>query len=720
MAEHEPMVEVFIYETRQFLEQLEQMALASEQEGSFSSDDVNEIFRAMHTIKGSAAMMMLDEISKLAHAVEDIFFYIRELHPKKVDVSAITDIVLTAVDFMNGEVDKLDAGETPDDSSEEMRQHTHDFLRQFKIDNGDDPDVDLRKAKPSQKAAASGAGASAPAAPAPPPVEEKPQQYFIPAAKPEPAKADGLHVYAATLHFEPDCGMEEVRAFGVLNRMKDVSPEFHFLPEKILEDPQAVDTIKDVGFRIWFQTDMAADAAKAFLEETIFLDKLEFQELASTAECEYWPTPQQQAVIEASEASEPVVPPPPEKKPRPAPPKAHAASQEHESQMISVRVDKLDRLMDLVGELVIAESMVTQNPDLAGLELANFSKAARQLHKLNEELQDGVMALRMVPISGTFKKMNRIVRDMTKNLGKKARRVLVGEDTEVDKNIAEHIGDPLMHIVRNSMDHGIELPDERKAAGKSEQGMIILSAQNEGGEVVIKIRDDGGGMNREKIMSKAREKGLLTKPEEDYTDQEVFGFIFAPGFSTNDEVTEYSGRGVGMDVVVSNIRGLGGSVAVDSEEGKGTVTTIRIPLPLPIVDGLVLTAVASRYTLPIRSIRRSFRPEPGQVFLDAEGREMVMDEGRCCPILRLSKLYDIEDAQEDLTQAILLLVEADGKPFLLAADELLGVQQIVVKPVPEYIRGMTEKTGITGCTLLGDGGISLIIDPEKTAHLIYA
>ncbi len=720
MAEHEPMVEVFIYETRQFLEQLEQMALASEQEGSFSSDDVNEIFRAMHTIKGSAAMMMLDEISKLAHAVEDIFFYIRELHPKKVDVSAITDIVLTAVDFMNGEVDKLDAGETPDDSSEDMRQHTHDFLRQFKIDNGDDPDVDLRKAKPSQKAAASGAGASTPVAPAPPLVEEKPQQYFIPAAKPEPAKAAGLHVYAATLHFEPDCGMEEVRAFGVLNRMKDVSPEFHFLPEKILEDPQAVDTIKDVGFRIWFQTDMAADAAKAFLEETIFLDKLEFQELASTAECEYWPTPQQQAVIEASEASEPVVPPPPEKKPRPAPPKAHAASAEHESQMISVRVDKLDRLMDLVGELVIAESMVTQNPDLAGLELANFSKAARQLHKLNEELQDGVMALRMVPISGTFKKMNRIVRDMTKNLGKKARLVLVGEDTEVDKNIAEHIGDPLMHIVRNSMDHGIELPDERKAAGKSEQGMIILSAQNEGGEVVIKIRDDGGGMNREKIMSKAREKGLLTKPEEDYTDQEVFGFIFAPGFSTNDEVTEYSGRGVGMDVVISNIRGLGGSVAVDSEEGKGTVTTIRIPLTLAIVDGMVLKVGASRYTLPIRSIRRSFRPEPGQVFLDAEGREMVMDEGRCCPILRLSKLYDIENAQEDLTQAILLLVEADGKPFLLAADELLGVQQIVVKPVPEYIRGMTEKTGITGCTLLGDGGISLIIDPEKTAHLIYA
>ena len=710
MAEHEPMVEVFIYETRQFLEQLEQLALASESEGSFAPDDVNEIFRAMHTIKGSAAMMMLEEISKLAHAVEDIFFYIRELHPSKVDVSAITDIVLTAVDFMNGEVDKLDAGETPDGSSADMREHTHAFLRQFKIDNGDDPDVDLRKAKPSQTKAAS-------AAPAPPP--EKPQQYFIAAAKPEPAKESGLHVYAATLHFEPDCGMEEVRAFGVLNRMKDIAPEFHYLPEKILEDPQAVDTIKDVGFRLWFQTDLAPDEAQKFLEETIFLDKLEFQELASTAECEYWPSPQQQAMIEASEAATPVVPPPPERKPHPAP-KPRAAGGEHESQMISVRIDKLDRLMDLVGELVIAESMVTQNPDLAGLELANFSKAARQLHKLNEELQDGVMSLRMVPIGGTFKKMNRIVRDMTKNLGKKARLVLVGEETEVDKNITEHIGDPLMHIVRNSMDHGIELPDERKAAGKPEQGTITLATQNEGGEVVIKIQDDGGGMNREKIMEKAREKHLLTKPEEDYTDQEVFGFIFAPGFSTNDEVTEYSGRGVGMDVVVSNIRSLGGSVAVDSQEGKGTVTTIRIPLTLAIVDGMVLKVGASRYTLPIRSIRRSFRPEGGQVFLDAEGHEMCMEAGRCCPVLRISRLYGVDGAKEDLTQAILLLVEADGKPFLLAADELLGVQQIVVKPVPAYIRGMTERTGLTGCTLLGDGGISLIIDPEKTARLIYA
>jgi two-component system chemotaxis sensor kinase CheA len=231
-------------------------------------------------------------------------------------------------------------------------------------------------------------------------------------------------------------------------------------------------------------------------------------------------------------------------------------------------VDKLDRLLDLVGELVISESMVIQNPDIADLELDNFQKAARQLQKISSELQDSVMSLRMVPLEGTFKKMNRIVRDMTKKLGKKARLVLQGEDTEVDKSIIDHIGDPLMHIVRNSIDHGIERPEDRRQAGKPEQGTIALSAQNAGGEVIIRIEDDGAGMNRSKILKKAREKGLLTKAETEYTDQEVYSFIFAPGFSTKEQVTEFSGRGVGMDVVVSNLKTLGGTITVDSTPGR--------------------------------------------------------------------------------------------------------------------------------------------------------
>ncbi len=719
------MVEVFIYETRQFLEQLEQISLASEENGGFSTEDVNEIFRAMHTIKGSAAMMMYEEVSTLAHAVEDIFYYIRELHPQKVDATAITDIVLNAVDFIRIEMDKLDSGAQPDMSSQELRDYTHSFLREMKIANGDDPDVDLRKAKN----AATGQ-------------KPKQQKYYIGAAQPTkkttPQTGEELRVFAATLFFEDGCEMEEVRAFGVLNNLKDKVAEIHNLPEKILEDDTAADTIKKLGFRIFFTTTMDYDQAEKELNQTIFLEKLELKELKSTAECEYWPS-QEIVAINAMENSEPVKPelPPAEatvqagtgqQTSSPTVPQAvpqggsHGKEAHHgeAAQMISVRVDKLDRLMDLVGELVIAEAMVVQNPDLAGLELDSFQKAARQLHKISGELQDSVMSLRMVPLEGTFKKMNRIVRDMTKKLGKKAHLITLGEDTEVDKNINEHISDPLMHIVRNSIDHGIEMPEVRKANGKPEMGTVELSAENAGGEVIIRIKDDGGGLNKEKILERARKNNLLTKPESEYTDREIYSFIFAPGFSTKEKVTEFSGRGVGMDVVVSNIKALGGNVQVDSTPGQGSVTTIHIPLTLAIIDGMSVTVGESGFTIPIGSISRSFRPEQGQIFRDPEGQEMLMIGDKCCPVIRLYDMFNIEGAVTEPTEGIVLLLEAGDKLFGVLADRLLGVQEIVVKPVPQYISKIMDTTGISGCTLLGDGSISLILDPQKLHRIIYS
>ena len=709
----EPMVEVFIFETRQFLDQLEQISMGSEGNGGFSEDDVNEIFRAMHTIKGSAAMMMFEEISTLAHSVEDIFYYIRELHPKQVDTTAITDIVLNAVDFMRIEMDSLDAGNNPSMSSKELRDYTKNFLRNMKLANGDDPDIDLRKAKNAQKK------------------QPAPKQYYIGAAKPEPTVAEAAitgvtgskHVYYACIHFEQGCEMEEVRAFGVINNLKDKVDEVHHLPDKILEDDNAAEIIRNEGFRIWFTTDMENSEAKHELDQTIFMEKLDFQELDSTAECEYWPSAMAVAV-QAAESSEPIKPPMPEvfrpeiaEAPKPA--RKQPSGGGTESQMITVRVDKLDKLMDLVGELVIAEAMVTQNPDIAGLELDNFQKAARQLHKINGELQDSVMALRMVPLEGTFKKMNRIVRDMTKKLGKKARLVLEGEDTEVDKNINEHISDPLMHIVRNSVDHGIEMPDVRVANGKPEIGTVVLSAENAGGEVVLKIQDDGGGLNKEKILDRARKNGILTKPEEELTDQEIYSFIFAPGFSTKEKVTEFSGRGVGMDVVVSNIKSLGGQVTVDSVYGQGSTTIIKIPLTLAIIEGMSVGVGKSCFSIPISYINRSFRPDAGQIFRDPDGTEMIMVEGKCAPVVRLNQVYGIDNAIEDETNGIILILEAGDQKYAVVADKLLGVQEIVVKPVPKYIQKVMKTTGISGCTLLGDGSISLILDPQQLNIMIY-
>ena len=703
----EPMVEVFIFETRQFLDQLEQISMGSEGNGGFSEDDVNEIFRAMHTIKGSAAMMMFEEISTLAHSVEDIFYYIRELHPKQVDTTAITDIVLNAVDFMRIEMDSLDAGNNPSMSSKELRDYTKNFLRNMKLANGDDPDIDLRKAKNAQKK------------------QPAPKQYYIGAAKPEPTVAEAAitgvtgskHVYYACIHFEQGCEMEEVRAFGVINNLKDKVDEVHHLPDKILEDDNAAEIIRNEGFRIWFTTDMENSEAKHELDQTIFMEKLDFQELDSTAECEYWPSAMAVAV-QAAESSEPIKPPMPEvfrpeiaEAPKPA--RKQPSGGGTESQMITVRVDKLDKLMDLVGELVIAEAMVTQNPDIAGLELDNFQKAARQLHKINGELQDSVMALRMVPLEGTFKKMNRIVRDMTKKLGKKARLVLEGEYTEVDKNINEHISDPLMHIVRNSVDHGIEMPDVRVANGKPEIGTVVLSAENAGGEVVLKIQDDGGGLNKEKILDRARKNGILTKPEEELTDQEIYSF------TTKEKVTEFSGRGVGMDVVVSNIKSLGGQVTVDSVYGQGSTTIIKIPLTLAIIEGMSVGVGKSCFSIPISYINRSFRPDAGQIFRDPDGTEMIMVEGKCAPVVRLNQVYGIDNAIEDETNGIILILEAGDQKYAVVADKLLGVQEIVVKPVPKYIQKVMKTTGISGCTLLGDGSISLILDPQQLNIMIY-
>ncbi len=725
------MVEVFIYETRDFLSKLEELALKSEEAQSFDPDDVNEIFRAMHTIKGSAAMMMLDEISKLAHAIEDIFFYIRELHPKKIDVSSVTDLVLAAVDFMQGEIDVLDEGNTPSESSQNMREATEAFLRQMKIDNGDDPDVDLRKVKGAQKPAASSTAAPAPAQK--PAAPEPAPQYYIGAAKDEAKPAEGpLHVYEAILKFDPGSGMLEVRAYTVISSFQSEVTELHYLPDKLLEDPEAPDKIEKSGLKLYMTATKSLADIKTTLEKTSFLTDLKVRELKSTDECLYWPSKTEVATQEAKDAEAPIVPnvpvtegaksvPPAVKKSteKLSPAKKDAAHKEHESQVISVRVDKLDRLMDLVGELVIAESMVVQNPDLSGLELENFQKAARQLHKINGELQDSVMALRMVPLEGTFKKMNRIVRDMTKKLGKKARLLLRGEDTEVDKTINDHIGDPLMHIIRNSIDHGIEMPDERTAKGKPESGTVTLAATNAGGEVVIRIMDDGAGLDRDKILARAKERHLLTKPEGEYTDKEIYKFIFAPGFSTNDKVTEYSGRGVGMDVVVSNIKALGGSVVMDSDPGKGSTTTMRIPLTLAIIEGMSVMVGSSRFTVPISAIRRSFRPMHGEVFKDTEGREMIMEDGECCPVVRLDEMYGIKGAETDIEKGILMLLESrTGGLFALHADKLMGVQEIVVKPVPKFIDGITDKTGISGCTLLGDGSISLILDAQVLGSIL--
>lgn len=381
-------------------------------------------------------------------------------------------------------------------------------------------------------------------------------------------------------------------------------------------------------------------------------------------------------------------------------------SGKHQS-IISVNISKLDMLLDLVGEIVISEAMVVKNPDLEGLQLDNFNKASLQLRKLTNELQDIVMSIRMVEVSMTFRKMNRIVRDMSKKLNKLVELKIIGEETEVDKNIIDHISDPLMHLVRNSLDHGLEGKEERIDSGKPEVGKITLEAKNVGGDVFIIVSDDGRGLDRKKIYDKARDKGLTTKVEEELTDSEIFSFILLPGFSTNERVTEYSGRGVGMDVVKKNIDSIGGTIFIESIPGKGSKTSVKIPLTLAIIDGLEVLVGKARYTIPITNIRESFKPDENGVIIDSDENELIMIRGEAYPVFRVSRIFNINTKITTLSDGIIVVVEHNKKVACLFVDSLIGEQQVVVKALPGYVK---KAKGIAGCTILGDGSMSLILD----------
>jgi len=384
------------------------------------------------------------------------------------------------------------------------------------------------------------------------------------------------------------------------------------------------------------------------------------------------------------------------------------------SSFISVNVSKMDQLMDLIGELVISESVVLQNQDLKvpGLNLDNFNKAATQMSKISTDLQNVIMSMRMVPLTNTFQKMNRIVFDVSRKLGKDIEFEMVGEHTEVDKNIIEHISDPLMHMVRNAVDHGIETNEEREQSGKTEKGKVTLSAKTEAGKVWISVEDNGKGLDRDKILQKAKKQGLLEegKPESAYTDKEVFQFITMAGFSTNEQVTEYSGRGVGMDVVVQNIQEISGMLDIDSTPGCGSTMSLKIPLTLAIINGIVVETGDASFVVEIGVIKEFVRVKEDMMIHEPNGDEYIMISGECFPVLKLGEWYGMEESsyRQSVEDGMMLIIEIEDRKICLLVDRLIGEQEIVVKPIPSYIK---KVKGLSGCTQLGDGSIALILDP---------
>ncbi|MDL2250313.1 chemotaxis protein CheA [Lachnospiraceae bacterium OttesenSCG-928-J05] len=647
---NDTLLEAYLFETDSLLAELDDLLISAEQEGTFSVDETNQIFRNMHTIKGSSAMLEYHSLMEIAHHIEDLFFYIRENGMDSLSGkqrNQLFELMFDSMDTLRLEYEKVKADLPLSQDTDGLTLKINTFIKKLK-------------------------GEALP-------------------TKTEVDTIDDKHSYQVLINFDTDCGMENLRAFMLVSALEGEGLAFTYSPKDVETNAASSETIIDQGFKLFFDSESLAKEAIETIKNSGSIRSYELIQPKPAAITEDEPS----VTAEVNEA-----------KPEKAIPKANI-----KQDLINVSLNKLDKLIAVVGEIVITESMVVAIPERLGLKDDSFLKSARQLRKLTDELQDIAMSLRMVPVSGVFQRMNRIVRDMNKSLGKNVKLTLIGSDTEVDKTIVDGISDPLMHIVRNAIDHGIESPEARLQAGKEEQPEVTLSASHTGSEVIITVTDNGQGMDTEAILKKAEKNGLLTKPADAYSKKEILSLLMLPGFSTNHEVTEYSGRGVGLDVVKKNVESIGGTVIITSEQGQGSTTTLKIPLTLAIVDGMDVSVGKEIFTLPIANIKQSFKATNTDVIRDAKGQEIIKYLNDFFPVVRLRDLLQLENGVTDMEDGILIWVESGEHSYCLFVDNLIGEQQVVVKPLPTYLNNFRIKDyGISGCTILGDGSISIILD----------
>lgn len=703
----EDMLDMYLFENQQLLEKLQETVLEQKDEECFDEEAINEIFRTMHTIKGSSAIMMFDDITTISHKLEDVFFFLRESHPDNVPHLELVDYVLQVADFITAELEKIQNGESADGDSSQLVSQLDAFLKKIKGES----DSDAKTEKPKPEPAA--------------------QRFYIAPA----AASNASKYFRIKLSFDEGVPLANIHAYKAVHALKDIAEDLLYSPEDIISNEESAQTIIENGFYILLQTQSTEEDIREIVKPGYDISGVEITECSAAEYQQGFEEPSNEIKIDLESSVEEIAakgerteaqileetktkalapgdfviqskePGKAKKLAKDKPKKADKAA------YISIDINKMDQLMDLIGELVISESVVLQNPDLKvpGLNLDNFNKAAAQMTKISTDLQNVIMSMRMMPLTNTFQKMNRIVFDVSRKLGKDIEFVMVGDTTEVDKNIIEHISDPLMHLVRNAVDHGIEMPEEKEAAGKTQRSRITLSAKTESGKVWITVEDNGKGLDRAKIMNKARNQGLIdySKPESAYTDKEVFQFITLPGFSTKEKVTEYSGRGVGMDVVVSNLAAVGGSLEIESEKGKGSQMIMKIPLTLAIIDGIVMESGGSSFVVETGIVKEFVSVCEDMMIHDPDNREFVMLRGECYPVLRLGDRYHLSGYETEVENGMMVIMEIDGQPLALFVDRLIGKQEIVVKPIPSYVK---KVKGLSGCTQLGDGSIALILD----------
>lgn len=716
------LVDTFIAESSDFLDELELQLIALSEATSnpdttpFAFDGLmNTIFRLIHTVKGSAGSFGFRNISALAHKAENLLDAIRK-RSITLDRSRL-HLCQQSIDLFRILLSHIQ--KTGLDMDPAVQGDVMDLMIKFEealIDR------DLANANlPAMKEVSSGffvfeeentpEPAATPAAAAIPPpafrITDSMRTSFLQESDETLQKVEASllalshtkdleqmeqveEAFRRIHSFKGNCGfmgftdLSDV-AHAVEDHLERVKIHPHMINSSATECLlRCVDTIKNTLYRVGQSGEDTIEDKQQILNSL---------DLAIPGAAKRHPTPE-----------------PAEKRPG----KNSGPSETPVSQLNPVRNDirvdlkKLDTLINLVGELVIAEAMVSGSLMDAGIENEQLERAFHHLRRTTLDLQDVSMSVRMVPVAQTFRKMTRLVHDTSQKIGKKARLVLKGEDTEVDKTVIEQIADPLVHCVRNAIDHGLETPDVRRQQGKEEVGTITLEARHEESEIWIIIKDDGGGLRRDKILKRARERNLPgIEREATLTDAEVYNYIFEPGFSTADQVTDISGRGVGMDVVRKNIEKIKGRVRIESHPGQGTTIIFEIPLTLAIIDGMLVRVGNARYTLPLLLIQESIILNPGRVTMGPDGLRMVEVRSQFIPIVQLGHLFGHADVPSLPDDGLVVLVEANQQTFALHVDEILGQQQTVIKALPSAYK---RSRAISGCTILGNGEVSLILD----------
>ena len=677
--------QVFFEEAGENLQTMEQMLLELDVTAA-DDEELNAIFRCAHSVKGGAATFGFADVAELTHQMEALLDKLRrhELSP----TTQMVDVLLAAGDALKALLARHQGtGDAVPDTTE--------LLSTIKtLCAGGQVDT-----------VASAAPAAAPAAPAAAPAV--PGQRVLEmtvGALADTSQAESLvelfHEIVGLGQIEPlDAGRsaDGMRRFKVTTSSSDSD----LLDLFTFHVPREAVSLKPIGPGYGFYSG-APGAPQAEPAPAADLGYGFFDAAPGAPDAASAPAPAAPLQLAASpvEAAKPAAA-------RPAPARADGkAGAALESATLRVSVEKVDQLINLVGELVITQAMLAQNSKTLDTGLSQqMASGLADLERNTRDLQEAVMSIRMIPMSMVFNRFPRMLRDLAAKLGKKVELVTLGESTELDKGMVEKITDPLTHLVRNSCDHGIELPAERIAKGKPEHGTLTLVASHQGGSIVIEVRDDGKGLNRNKLIQKAREKGI--DAPDSLTDNEVWNLIFAPGFSTAEVVTDVSGRGVGMDVVKKNITALGGSVDIDSAEGYGMSVKVRLPLTLAIMDGMSVGVGDECYILPLGSVVESFQVKPDMIKTIGGSGRVVEVRKEYMPVIDLEKVFEVPRFDFENVSNIMVVVEAEGQRVALLVDELLGQQQVVVKNLEANYRKVPD---VSGATIMGDGRVALILD----------